>query len=562
MKKLGYVFAALLLFPAIVVAQTTFHQAANGVIGELYSNIDDSVILIPVKDDREALWPEDFPYYATISGIEIVSVVGKGDDDEEDGQFELTVERGQDDTGALPHFINATIRMDLSAGYISEIQSAVNEMEGGIGTNPFSIGEDDITSGRMQVYGADTSSSGLSSFRMFYPGDDDASDTNNWLNMCACGASLGGEFVDELGINYLGITGNETYLNNLTWVWANNGTYTIGYNNSTMTQAAITMGHNSSSALLGIGTTNPQYIGHVVNETNAAGNPNKGLCIGQYASYGLGSILYFEKARGTLASPLIVADTGTIGSCFARPYDGVKYLNTAGFGFVINGIPDEDDVAVDVVFSTDPTGLSSIVGGQKLRLKGGVPGASVWYYDDSNFLDFTISNGGDLTLAPSGGDMDITGTATVSSIFTANDANNIIRIGGGCNMGAPPVIGDVQANDVYTDDLEVEQVFSTSAQIIITIDDTTPDVSGGNVFVIPTTWTIATDVTSFDNGVLNQEITVVFGVGSDTDFEITESPNIQLEAPGTNWNPGVAGDLIKFQNFGSSLWYETTRSNK
>jgi len=43
-------------------------------------------------------------------------------------------------------------------------------------------------------------------------------------------------------------------------------------------------------------------------------------------------------------------------------------------------------------------------------------------------------------------DSGTTGSLNVTGVLTANSSDNVIRIGGGCNLGAPPSIGSVQPN--------------------------------------------------------------------------------------------------------------------
>jgi hypothetical protein len=76
-------------------------------------------------------------------------------------------------------------------------------------------------------------------------------------------------------------------------------------------------------------------------------------------SPGHGSFLGLHRARGTMASPAIVANGDTLGAVYFSSYDGSTYLNSAAIDCVVDGTPGANDMPGRLVFSTTADGASS-----------------------------------------------------------------------------------------------------------------------------------------------------------------------------------------------------------
>jgi hypothetical protein len=125
-------------------------------------------------------------------------------------------------------------------------------------------------------------------------------------------------------------------------------------------------------------------------------------------SPGHGSLLGLHRARGTMASPAIVANGDTLGAVYFSSYDGSTYLNSAAIDCVVDGTPGANDTPGRLVFSTTADGASSpterlritsagLVGigtstpGQLLHLNQS--GSSCEMRITSSFADFLIQAG-------------------------------------------------------------------------------------------------------------------------------------------------------------------------
>ena len=84
--------------------------------------------------------------------------------------------------------------------------------------------------------------------------------------------------------------------------------------------------------------------------------------------------------------------------------------------------------------------------------------------------------------------------------------------------------------------------------------DTTPSVNGGNVFVTANTKS-ATSITTFDNAVEGQMITIIFG---DANTTLVHNTSAILLAGARNWT-AASGDTITI--IYNRVWYEVCRSD-
>jgi hypothetical protein len=177
MRKVVFVLATLLLVVWVIVlttsavmGETTFLVSKNGAVSNLRSPLTASPdnILIYVTVGEGDHFPSTFPYHVTIGGTEIVEVTGRATDD-------LTAIRGQEGASIVTHNTGETVRLNVTAEYITELQDAVQAAEtnaaslqdqindlvfGGGYTNPLVVGVNDTTSGSYYAYGGSGTTGG------------------------------------------------------------------------------------------------------------------------------------------------------------------------------------------------------------------------------------------------------------------------------------------------------------------------------------------------------------------------------------------------------------------
>jgi len=85
-----------------------------------------------------------------------------------------------------------------------------------------------------------------------------------------------------------------------------------------------------------------------------------------------------------------------------------------------------------------------------------------------------------------------------------------------------------------------------------TANDTTPTVAAGNIFKVPGTWTAGNNITTFDDGVAGQEITII---GGDADCTIVDGSNLKMAG---NWVANADATLVLV--FDGTNWFEKCRS--
>jgi len=120
---------AVVIPAGIVSAGTTFLQAKNSAVGELASSIgaDDTTCTIT----GGGTFPTAYPYHAVIGGTEIVEVTSLGTEGEGEGEAitALTITRGAESTSHTSHDAGASFKLNVTAQYVSELQTAVNGVE-------------------------------------------------------------------------------------------------------------------------------------------------------------------------------------------------------------------------------------------------------------------------------------------------------------------------------------------------------------------------------------------------------------------------------------------------
>jgi hypothetical protein len=137
---------------------TTFNTTKNWAASTLASALGAEDLTLTVASGEGALFGSTFPMiivldYNLPSKREVVKATGRAGD-------VINIEREQEDTTGVAHAAGASVRCNLTAGQITDIQNAVNTLEVGL-----SDGELHLT--------PKSSSSGVEG-TIFYNSDDDA----------------------------------------------------------------------------------------------------------------------------------------------------------------------------------------------------------------------------------------------------------------------------------------------------------------------------------------------------------------------------------------------------
>lgn len=119
--------ALVLLVTFSAVAQTTFLVPKNSATGKLLDGIDNADTSLTLESGDGANFPSTFPYHVVLGTSEIVRVTARAGD-------VLTVTRAQEGTTAIAHPAGQPVSLNVTAEYISEIQTAVNTAETDIDT--------------------------------------------------------------------------------------------------------------------------------------------------------------------------------------------------------------------------------------------------------------------------------------------------------------------------------------------------------------------------------------------------------------------------------------------
>jgi hypothetical protein len=120
---------------------------------------------------------------------------------------------------------------------------------------------------------------------------------------------------------------------------------------------------------------------------------------------------------------------------------------------------------------------------------------------------------------------------------------SITRSTGLVSLGSVAVAGNIQ----------ITGVLSSSTITTFTANDTTPNVSAGNLFKVPNTWTSGNNITMFDSGVVGEQIVVI---GGDADCIVVDGGNLKLSG---NWT-AAADDTLRLV-FDGTNWFEIGRSD-
>ena len=99
----------------------------------------------------------------------------------------------------------------------------------------------------------------------------------------------------------------------------------------------------------GFGTSTPVAALHVTADTI---NPARGILSAQHNDGAQAAYVQFMKSRGTEATPAQVNIGDYIGFFDTQVYSGSSYVNTAGFGFVVDNTVTATDVPTAATFFT------------------------------------------------------------------------------------------------------------------------------------------------------------------------------------------------------------------
>jgi len=122
---------------------------------------------------------------------------------------------------------------------------------------------------------------------------------------------------------------------------------------------------------IGIGTTFPEEIFHIVDDYRAA------VKCETFTDHNTrASTINFSKGRGNASAPEIILEDDVIGKVSFRAYDGVNFESAASFGAIIDGIPndivDGADMPGALFFSTTPAGYHKVVERMRINNQGNV----------------------------------------------------------------------------------------------------------------------------------------------------------------------------------------------
>jgi hypothetical protein len=140
--------------------------------------------------------------------------------------------------------------------------------------------------------------------------------------------------------------------------------------------------------------TGSTYQAQLQLEAEAAG----GIATSRFTTGIQGQLIAMQKARGSIASPLSVADGDTVGTLVFSAYDGTQFVNAGFVRAEVDGTPGANDMPGRLVFSVTADGAASPT--EALRI--------------SNNRAITVSDGGNVVLGTTTGTK--IGTATTQKL--------------------------------------------------------------------------------------------------------------------------------------------------
>jgi hypothetical protein len=164
----------------------------------------------------------------------------------------------------------------------------------------------------------------------------------------------------------------------------------------------------SGQLLLGNTTTWPTGGGVAIALTSESGStPNGNIASRRYATDADATIFTQAKARGTLASPTVVADSDALGNLQWQGYDGTTFVNCVRIRAEVDGTPGTNDVPGRLVFFITPDG--STVPTERMRI--------------SNAGVVTITGTGIINASSSSDALRITQTGAGNALVIEDSAN-------------------------------------------------------------------------------------------------------------------------------------------
>ncbi len=241
-----------------------------------------------------------------------------------------------------------------------------------------------------------------------------------------------------------------------------------------------------------------------------------------------------DSATDTLT---FVAGTG-LSITTSASGDSITFTGTADPGWT------DDGTTVRLSTITDTIGIGTVSPGAKLDTLATTEQLRL-SYDSSNYTSFTVSSGGNLTLAPTGGTTAVTGALTTSGAVTLGDAtsDNITftgRLANGTSiipntdLGSDLGSSSLRFNNLWVANINSNSSQSFSGQTTFSYAPTSTAITQASVIINPTT--------SVDNGQL-----LAFGIAGfqralvDEDGDLVLGYNNLASAPTTDYPLDVYG---------------------
>ena len=117
---------------------------------------------------------------------------------------------------------------------------------------------------------------------------------------------------------------------------------------------------------LGLGILEPTSQLHVVDEAGISAT--RGITVGQHSTNASAASIVYRKSRGTVSAPTAAIDGDNVGIFAISGYDGTSYINSAAFGFAINGSVGVGSVPMDLIISVGDKAQPNFKANEKARL--------------------------------------------------------------------------------------------------------------------------------------------------------------------------------------------------
>ena len=121
----------------------------------------------------------------------------------------------------------------------------------------------------------------------------------------------------------------------------------------------------NSEGDLGLGTTTPAQKIDI-----SADGGSVHIRQTRYSTDATPAFHYIRKARGTSASPTVVANADSIGGIYFLGYDGTNFVDAARITAVVDGTPGTTDMPTRIVFLTSPDGSATLAERMRISADG------------------------------------------------------------------------------------------------------------------------------------------------------------------------------------------------